>query len=138
MKKEQHRKIEEDHAYHLITSTQGISEKMSPGSKTQARLVQGVLNSGRTPENIAAAIDELAHRANRVALMAAVASQRVGVAEMELAMLAREAREMAVLSAETVKATRQQIAYAIRLSKRINHAVTTLTSESFTGKRAVR
>jgi len=133
MKKEQHRgrkeknKSEqsgnlqvphEEYAKIFITEERQILEKANTCMKCLNRFVNGVLFSGKETGKIAASSDEIARRANLIALMAAVEAGRAGKKQTGLSAMAGKTRALAIKSADAVSDTRTHI----------EHAVTTLES----------
>ncbi len=85
---------------------------------------------------IAKSIDEIARRANLIALMAAVEAKRAGNEGTAFAAMAKEARDLAIMSAETVSNTRRHIEYAVTALENI-HDISQLKMASLHEKQGV-
>ena len=126
----------EEYARIFITEKQTTFEKGNPRRKGLNQFIHGLLHSGRETGKIAKSIDEIARRANLIALMAAVEAQRAGKEGTACAAMAKEARDLAIMSAETVSNTRRHIEYAVTALENI-HDISQLKMASLHEKQGV-
>ena len=85
---------------------------------------------------IAKSIDEIARRANIIALMAAVEAKRAGKEGTAFAAMAKEARDLAIMSADTVGDTSRYIENTVRIVESIS-VVTKLSMKHYREKQEV-